>query len=55
MFAAVQKDYPTETIATIASAMRNRAPAGMQKAIDAYSEKKLGEATQQEEAKKISE
>lgn len=39
MFQAVLQDYPTESLANVAQAIRNRAPEGMKKAIDAYSAK----------------
>lgn len=39
MFQAVLKDYPTESLANVAQAMRNRAPESMKKQIDAYSAK----------------
>lgn len=39
LFQAVLQDYPTESLANVAQAIRNRAPEGMKKAIDAYSAK----------------
>ena len=47
MFQAVLKDYPTEKLETVAMAIRNRAPEGLKKQIDAYSEK-LGDKTKTE-------
>lgn len=38
-FQAVLQDYSTESLANVAQAIRNRAPEGMKKAIDAYSAK----------------
>lgn len=39
MFQAALKDYPTESLATIAQGFRNRAPEGLKKQIDAYGAK----------------
>lgn len=39
MFQSFLQEYPTESLANIAQAIRNRAPERMKKAIDEYSAK----------------
>lgn len=53
MFQAVLQDYPTESLATVAQAIRNRAPEGMKKAIDAYSAKLAEKGAQDTEVTAI--
>ena len=36
MLEAALKDYPTESISTVANALKNRAPAGVKTAIENY-------------------
>lgn len=54
MFQAVLKDYPTESLATVAQAIRNRAPEAMKKAIDEYSAKLADKSVQDTEVTAIS-
>lgn len=53
MFQAVLQDYPTESLANVAQAIRNRAPEGMKKQIDAYSAKLAEKGVQDKEVETI--